>query len=220
MKKKKWEAGKKNETEFWSNWIKTKGAEWTQDYINRLDVNLPFQDYLIQFLPDRYELAILDVGAGPLTPLGKVLKGHKLNIIAVDPLANEYNELLEKYNIAPKIKTEYCEAERLTGKFPQEYFDFIHVSNALDHCFNPLEGVTQMLFVLKKDCNIFLSHFTNEAEKENYTGFHQWNFCEENKEFIIWNKDTKINVNETLKGRAEIKILSDSTSNFVTMKKN
>lgn len=217
--KNKWEEGKQKEIDFWSEWIKTKGLEWQQDYINRLNPDLPFQDYLIKYLPEGPEVSILDVGAGPLTPLGKKLQGYKINITAVDPLANEYDEILRKFSIIPLVKTQYCEVERLADMFSSNSFDLVCIFNALDHCYDPVEGIKQMLYVLKKDRFIFMSHCTNEAEKQNYVGFHQWNFCKENDYFIIWNKDAKINVTNTLKEQADIKITDYKTYNVVEIRK-
>ncbi len=217
--KKKWEKGASHETDFWSEWFRTKGMEWQQDYKARLDDSLPFQEYLIKYLPKSSRCSILDVGAGPLTLLGKVLPGYELDITAVDPLANEYDDILKRFRISPVIRTQYCEAERLSDKFLPESFDLVHIQNALDHSYDPLEGIKQMLTVLKKDCYIFLSHLTNEAEKEKYIGFHQWNFCREGDRFIIWNKDNRVDVAEELGDRAQLTISGDQTWNVVEIKK-
>lgn len=219
MIKKKWEKGTEYEINFWFRWFETKGLEWKKDYADRLDANLPFQDYLVNYLPKSSKCTILDVGAGPLTMLGKKLPGYDLDIIAVDPLAREYDDILRRYDISPLVRTQYCDAERLSERFPPDYFDLIHVQNALDHSYSPLEGIQQMLKVLKKNCFIFMSHISNEAEKENYVGFHQWNFCREKNEFIIWNREDKINVNEELKGHAEVAITGDESWTNVEIRK-
>jgi SAM-dependent methyltransferase len=219
VSKQKWVAGKQHEIDFWSKWFETKGSEWKKDYTDRLDANLPFQEYLVKYLPKSPQCSILDVGAGPLTILGKVLPGYELRIIAVDPLASEYDHILRRYNISPIVRTEYCEAERLSEKFPSGFFDLIHIQNALDHSHDPLEGIKQMLKVLKNNCFIFMAHFTNEAEKGKYVGFHQWNFCREDDKFIIWNKDTRIDVHEALKSLAEVTISGDQDWNVVEIRK-
>lgn len=219
MNKTKWVEGKQNEIDFWSHWCDTKGDGWKQDYIDRLDPNLPFQEYLICYLPKELEISLLDVGAGPLTSLGKVLTNCKLNITPIDPLADEYNNILTQYNITPIIRTQFGEVECLSKQFSSNSFHLIHVCNALDHSYNPLMGIQQMLDVLKKNCFIYMSHNTNEAEKEGYTGFHQWNFCEENQRFIIWNKNKRIDVNETLRGAAEVRISHCMNSNIVEIRK-
>ncbi len=57
-------------------------------------------------------IRILDVGAGPLTVLGKRLTGVQIDITAVDPLAGDYGTLLQRHGIAPPIRTQWCEGER------------------------------------------------------------------------------------------------------------
>ena len=217
--KEQWESGKQHEIDFWTEWFETGGLQWKEEYKNRLDENLPFPEFLIEYLPDRPEITVLDVGAGPLTLLGKVLPGRKLTITAVDALADIYDKIMERCHIVPLVRTQYCEAERLSEKFPAGSFDLVYMQNALDHSYDPMEGIKQMLHVVKNDCCVFLSHATNEAERENYSGFHQWNFCMEGDKFIIWNKDARIDVASELSGYAEVTVRGDDAWNQVMMKK-
>src|SRR5205823_14175422 len=70
-----WQAkGVDPELSFWRRWLESKGMHWPDDYRRRLDPNalldeLPLSCYIGQ-LPDD-SVSILDVGAGPLTYLGK-----------------------------------------------------------------------------------------------------------------------------------------------------
>jgi hypothetical protein len=82
--------------------------------------------------------------------------------------------------------------------------------NALDHSYDPLAGIKQMIGVVKKGQVVILEHAANEAEKANYVGFHQWNICMENNEFILWNKSARINVSEELKQIAKFAVTGDS----------
>ena len=45
-----------------------------------------------------------------------------------------------------------------------------------------------MMRVLKVGGNLVLRHNRNEAEAEKYSGFHQFNFDQRDKEFVIWNQ--------------------------------
>lgn len=90
---------------------------------------------------------------------------------------------------------------------PNNYYDIVHMSNALDHCFDPLEGIYQLLTVVKVGGKIILRHNDNEAEHEKYTGFHQWNLTIVNGEFQIWRKGVRpINVQNIIKEVAEVEI--------------
>lgn len=60
---------------------------------------------------------ILDVGAGPLTRIGKIWPGHQLEITATDPLAESYEQLLNDIALVPLVKTQNCLGEELAEKF-------------------------------------------------------------------------------------------------------
>jgi SAM-dependent methyltransferase len=176
-----------DELYFWDRWFKKRGLQWPEDYRNRLDPDLPLaEEYreLIDHLPQA-EIRILDVGAGPLTVLGKKHPSKRLLITAVDVLAEKYDELLDRHGIQPIVRTEYAEAEKLIEQFPQDSFDFVNARNCLDHTADPVEAVRQILLVTKKDCFALLDHAENEGEKQGYSGLHQWNFTIRDGNFII-----------------------------------
>jgi len=63
-------------------------------------------------------------------------------------------------------------------------------------------------------------HENNEAENERYQDMHQWNFCEENGQFIIWNKDARHNITEMFAYKAAVKIETIGGHNLVKIKKH
>lgn len=75
-----WRAkGVSHELEFWRRWFETRSYLWPDDYRRRLDVDAPLEEPLIvDRLPelDADPVAILDVGAGPLTFLGERRSGR------------------------------------------------------------------------------------------------------------------------------------------------
>ena len=74
-----WKAGIKHEIDFWDRYFLTKGLQWSDTYGRRLDPNLPLQPRCTALLPlSQKEVFILDVGAGPLTYLGKKCAGKSL----------------------------------------------------------------------------------------------------------------------------------------------
>lgn len=147
---------------------------------------------------------ILDVGCALSYAFGNIINGKAENIIYVDPLAPFYNQILRKYKIdRPEIT--FGMIESLSSSFSKDSIDFIHVRNALDHCADPLEGITQCLAILKQDGVLYLNHFVNEAENEGYRGFHQFNISEKDGHLILWNKETHIDVTQYYVDVAEIK---------------
>ena len=74
-----WQRGLDGELDHWRRYLTTQGDEWPDEYRTRLDPQAPLADELTALIdvPDGAPVRILDVGAGPLTILGKVWAGHQ-----------------------------------------------------------------------------------------------------------------------------------------------
>jgi SAM-dependent methyltransferase len=121
-------------------------------------------------------------------------------------LADEYKLLLDEANITPPVQAQPGEVERLTEGFPTNHFDLVNAQNVLDHTYDPLLGIRQMLEVVKPGGYILLLHEVNEAHRTGYVGFHQWNFCADNGHFVIWNRETRVSVKDALGDKVEIMV--------------
>ncbi len=193
--KSKWKAEINSEIQFWDDYFRTKGLQWADSYGSRFDPNLALQPRPAALLPPQIKIHILDVGSGPLTYLGKVYEGEHINTTAVDPLANEYDRILDKYQIQPPVRTQKLAAEDLTKSFPSSAYDLVFARNCIDHAYNPERAILQMIDVVKSGRYVLLEHRPNEAENENYSGLHQWNFSlSANGEFLISSKFEKVNM--------------------------
>ena len=194
-KKFMWRSGFSYELRFWDDWIRTQGSPRPEKYQERVNPDEPFLERLIAYLPPQPEIRILDVGAGPLTNLGKKWAGKHLDITAVDALAEDYDRILAKYHVIPVVRTQKLEAEKITQRFPSNSFDFVYASNSIDHVYDPEQAILQMIEVVKKGCCVVLEHYENEAVNENYSGFHQWNFSQSAEgDFLISTKSTVLNM--------------------------
>jgi len=204
--RKTWNKGIEPEAAHWRNYLL--GIKELPEEQYRLDPNQPLAPTLTDLLnPNAREPArILDVGAGPLTTLGKVWPGHQLALVAVDPLADFYDRALAEVGIVPPVRTIYAEAEQLSAHFPPDSFDLVVCANALDHCYNPFKAIDEMLKVAKPGASILLVHFPNEAENECYSGFHQWNFWGYRGNFVVWNRKGVYVANRVFAGRARVSI--------------
>jgi len=189
----RWKFNISSEIRFWDKCIKTNGLIWPEEYRLRLDPQLALQDEIVKLLPLNSEVKILDVGAGPLTYIGKIYNEIKLIIIAVDPLAEEYDKILLRYSLIPIIHTEKLDAEELSTRFAENSFDLVFARNCIDHSYSPENAILEMLKVVKEGNYVLLLHRPNEAEQENWRGLHQWNFSIEEGEFIISSKNYRIN---------------------------
>ena len=198
-----WERSLDSELDYWEGWIERGGSgpgrvtdsfEWRLD--PRSEVEHPIREVIARI--HGAVVSILDVGAGPLTSVGKHYPGKRLEIVAVDPLAGEYARLLERAGIAPPVRTRPGEAEELLDQFEPASFDIAHADNALDHCADPMRAIDAMFAVVRPGGYVVLRHGRNEAERNRYAGLHQWNFDLEGGGLILWGAGARHDVGRRL----------------------
>jgi SAM-dependent methyltransferase len=220
-----WSKGIDSEREFWSSWFETKGLAWPDDYAERIKPKRDLSPWLQKLLREtagnvasneRASFRIIDVGSGPISKIGWYMSDADLEIIAADPLAFIYAELCEQHGVKPVPQTEFAPAEDLSSFYAPSSFDLVHCCNALDHSFEPMRGIIEMLRVVKVGHVVFLAHNRNEAENEKYEGFHQHNFEVIDGRFVIWNKTERLVVEEHLP--IEFEIENTMRNHFVTNK--
>lgn len=194
----KWIQGIPSEIKFWDKLMESRGKVGGSEYVFNFRI-APDTPFLLEDELEHCETTFLDVGSGPFSNCG--IKTSKTNLFftAVDPLATIYQKIKIKHNISSPITPLAGTVEMLGEQFDKNSFDIVHISNALDHCFDPMEGIRQMLYVCKIHGKLILRHNANEAEKNHYRGLHQWNIEIEEGKFILWNKDMKIDVGEEIK---------------------
>lgn len=216
-----WATGIQYEIDFWDRWVERKGAPWTDDFNKRVDENTQVDDLLEDVISSLQldSVKILDVGAGPLTCIGKVSKNGIVNITAVDPLADFYEKILHRYDLKVPIKSSFGLAEDLSLFFPKNSFDIVHCQNALDHSIEPVRCLLQMLEVCRVGGYVMLRHAHNEAENENYEGFHKWNLTNRGDDVVIWNKNEEISTAEMFNGFARCSIILSDGYLINTFKK-
>lgn len=224
-----WEKEIGSETSFWDKWCATKGLEWKDRFKMKTNPNTKLQDFLLPYINKNYEkTTILDVGAGPLTEINKKYDFSKIEITPVDPLAREYQKILEKHKIKPIIETELGYGERLTEQFKENTFDITYSRNAIDHSHNPLKFIEEMIKVTKREHFIFIRVFENEGTHQKWSGFHKWNFFLKkpwlfSKKYDLWLKSKKskrINITKKFKEIVDVvKIRKDDRQITLVLKK-
>jgi SAM-dependent methyltransferase len=201
-----WKQGIPSESSFWDMWIKERGGQWAEAFQKRFDPETPLDPWIAAAARSlkKQQVSILDVGSGPVPVIGYKLEGLALRITAVDPLASIYNSLLARQGLCAPVTPTFAPAEELSSFFEPNSFDIAHCRNALDHSFDPLRGIREMLKVVVVGGFVLLRHFRNEAEHGEYKGFHHYNFdCRDNR-FVIWNKSMMVDVADFLAPRAEV----------------
>jgi SAM-dependent methyltransferase len=202
-----WRARQSSEVDFWADWLV--GApgteEWASDREARLAPDTQITDPLVRAELERNpaeEISILDVGAGPVTKLGFRYPGKRLTIVAVDPLADEYERLLRDAKLDPPIRTIRVAGEELLEHFGSGRFDIAYASNSLDHSADPLTIISNMAAVVRPGGIVLLRHKRNEGESAWYGGLHQWNFDVADDKLVVWNNAVEVDVGAALEGRA------------------
>lgn len=190
-----WEVGVRSQVDFWDSYLATGGLRWADTYKSKSDDDRSLQTQIASLLPPRTEVQILDVGAGPLTFLGKKAEGKRIRITAVDPLGDEFDRLLDKYGIEPLVRTQKLAAEELSDAFPANTFDLVVARNSIDHAYDPERAILQMIHVVKPGHYVYLEHTENEARRQRYAGFHQWNFfMDPEGDFMINSRSTTVDI--------------------------
>ncbi|HEX6702245.1 MAG TPA: methyltransferase domain-containing protein [Gaiellaceae bacterium] len=207
------EKGVDHELDFWRRWFETRGLHWPDDYRKRLDPEAVLEEPLIaDRLPELGDVvSILDVGAGPLTVLGKRYPGTSLRITPVDPLARDYDRLLAEFGVAPPVRTELCPGEELLTRFTAESFDIAYARNSLDHSYDPVAILRNMVTLVRPGGFVLLRHVRSEGEHQSYSGFHQWNFDAEDGHLVLWNRVRKHDVTEALGAVADVAVSREET---------
>lgn len=203
----RWLDGVASELTYWNNDMLNKGGIFcsgfsmatSRDRRFNLEEDLPIESY-------GKDYKVIEVGSGPYGSCGLVTDKVNLNLVAVDPLASAYKTLKEKYGIDNGLKLETGFVELLNHKYAENSFDMVYMRNALDHCFDPIFGLYQLLYICRIGGKVVLMHDENEAEHANYDGFHQWNLSCRDGMFTIWRPGIEYDVAAILGDMVEVSV--------------
>jgi SAM-dependent methyltransferase len=113
-------------------------------------------------------LSIINVGAGPLTAVGKTCLGKTVNVTATDPLAPEYAPIMQEAGIDPPVPPVACRGEDLLNLFRPGTFDLAFAGNGLDHCVDPVRVIRNVVQLVKPERFVVLRHLQREARTHLY----------------------------------------------------
>lgn len=196
------------EVAYWRDWVATGGGKWAEDYKSRFDATAVIGDpalrAILEALNDE-EIAIVDVGAGPVSTVGYRFPGKKIRLVPVDPLADEYDRMLAKAGVVPPVKVARAHGERLVEELGPATFDIAYARNAIDHAVDPLPIVQNMFAVVRPGGHVVLRHVRNEPVRQAYVQLHQWNFDRRDDQFIAWRPEAERNISEAFAGHAVVR---------------
>ncbi|NOV17890.1 methyltransferase domain-containing protein [Ensifer adhaerens] len=197
-----WQAEIDSEISFWRNLINREGKGFGKRFTRK--------EAIPEFLPDLVqlmtspEISIADVGCGPVPIVIGQNYRKPVRIVGCDPLSDKYQELMAAHGIAPTVELHSIAGERLLDAFAPESFDVSHIRNALDHSFDPLQIVSNMVDITKPGGLIIVRNIVNEGVRQNYDGLHQWNIVPGSGDFYISDRHGKrFSASERLGKRAE-----------------
>lgn len=195
--------GFEDEVEYWKKSIaKSLSNDPTSfDYLLNPDrkVKEPYSSLISAYGLEGYP-EVLDVGCGPLSVFGLQVSDKKIRLVGVDPLSNDYGEILDAHGIERPFEAMKGSGEELTNIFSRNTFDFVYSCNALDHSLDPALAIRQMIAVCKPDRHIAIEVSKNEAVNAAYTGLHQWNFDLLDKHVVLWNPGKIILLDDIIGG--------------------
>jgi SAM-dependent methyltransferase len=215
---------RRSEVDYWRLWFETRGLEWPQDYSDRFDPSAPIQEWIAPYI-DRIgkdEVEILDVGAGPLTKLGKVHPTKRLAITPIDQLADAYNAIVDRFGLRPPIRTRCCDAEKLTEAFDGQTFDIVHAENSMDHAVDAIAALREMLAMARPGGFVLLRHAEHEGLNNAYSGLHQWDFLHDNGRFVVGGpgpRGPRQDISRAFAEMADVECWSDGECVYVAMAK-
>lgn len=173
-----WESRLHTELNYWKDQIRRQDSEaWLTEYATRLDPDAPLQDVIAKHIDRTVKVnRILDVGSGPLTSINRKCGFCEMSITAVDPLADFYNEVMAARGITPPVRAEPGWGERLTEQFGENQFDITYSRNAVDHSYDPIKCIDEMIKVTKKNRYVIVEVNERAGSLERWGGLHQWDF--------------------------------------------
>ncbi len=204
-----------SEVKYWAEWLAREGGEYHSEYLQRLDPTAELDDPLVTTAVDQIptgEISVLDVGAGPLTAVGKRYRGRNVNVTAIDPLAHEYDRLLAEHGITPPVRTVYCPGEEITSRVGKDRFDIVYARNSVDHSADPLKVICEMVTAVKPGGVVLLRHFRCEAKNVHYYAIHQWNFDVDDGNLILSRPFRSHNVTDALDSEARTRVWLERSS--------
>lgn len=206
---------------FWRYWVFTGGRSSDVTLASLLDPQRPFTAELRPFVDATRKAAVrvLDVGAGPITHIGRAHPTLKIEVVATDFLANQYNRILSLHKVAPPVATVFADAEKLCDQFQNDSFDLAVANNSLDHCQSPVTAIEQMLKVVMPGAFVYLRHRENEAVRAKYRGLHQWNFAVVEGRACLWNRQTHIDIAAHLGPKVSVQTLPETDHAVVVLHK-
>jgi SAM-dependent methyltransferase len=202
-----WDANLNDEITFWKKWIQNDEFNLPED-VGRTKTNQPFKSEIEAAIAScpRDHVDILEIGCGPASEMGcRTNTGKAFSVTYCDPLAGEYEKMWAVKKLAMPHQIKAIEVEQLDKHFLPDSFDVAYACNCLDHSFDPLAGIKNIVSLLRAGGKFFLRSRIREGIKEKYVGLHQWNFYFENDFLMLSDRHgNAVNVTDAVSKSAKM----------------
>ena len=160
------------EIKFWDGTLGAESALPFDPKVRAMAVPAELRRCAVELATEFHRLPrLLEVGSGPVSLLAGAVDDGLCTVVAVDPLARVYRQLLDRHGMRYPIRPRVGQGERLA--FPQGSFDLVYSSNALDHTRSPRRCLEQMCRVLRPGGFLLLEGFVREGTAGHWNGLHQ-----------------------------------------------
>jgi SAM-dependent methyltransferase len=181
-----WSSSIEAEIGYWHRTIEKDPGQFARRFERVRPGNQMLPGFVSLVPSERVEL--LDVGCGPAPAvIGKYSK--QVEITACDPLADHYQDLLDRHGIRSPVRLVKADGEELVAQFGSERFDIVHIRNALDHSYRPVDIVRNMVRCAKPGGLVMIRTVIEEGANEGYHGLHQWDIYPGAGDFYIRHRD-------------------------------
>lgn len=175
--------GVEHEIEFWKEFVQSE--RFKTNWLASPNPEMALYPELQKAITEKIPGPVLDLGCGVVSYLhGSCGASH---LYTCDPLADRYAEFFN-YHDHGILQPIAVAGEELTYVFDNNFFALAHMSNALDHCKDPVRVVDQIQLCLKPGGTLIVQGFENEGDFEGWTGLHQWNLTVDQKKLYLYDR--------------------------------
>jgi SAM-dependent methyltransferase len=175
------------ELDFWRGYIARNGARVSDPACWEDAFPTALRRWLEAMGAGRRQLAVLELGSGPVSLLAWGVEQRLFQLTAVDPLADEYAHLMAgcTYPVEPTMG----HGEQLSRLFPRRSFDLAYSSNALDHTRDPRECMRQLAMIVKDGGLLYCEGFLHEGTNAEWEGLHQHDLVPEDGQLVAYDRE-------------------------------
>ncbi len=186
-----------DELDYWEGYLKKRPASLSDPTIRQAAFPTELRGPAADIRREHGRQArVLEIGSGPVSVLASGIDEGLVSVVALDPLARPYRDLLSLYGVQYPIHPLPGRGENLTC-FAPGTFDIVYSSNALDHSTSPQRCVEQMCKVLPEGGYLLMEGFVREGSQGNWLGLHQHDlFTEQGSLIHVDRRERRTNLTE------------------------